>query len=103
MIHQNWGELVREHFTNQIPRLPNVGDSVNGKVVACAPFAIWLDIRCGIPALLEINQLNVNKYKPEEYPRWMPKIGDEFNAVVVVHNKEIRLTQKFLSKDSKSH
>jgi hypothetical protein len=43
MIHQNWGGLVREHFKNQIPRFPNIGDSVNGKVVACAPFRIWLE------------------------------------------------------------
>ncbi len=99
MIHQNWGELVREHFRNQIPILPKVGDCVNGKVVACAPFGIWLDINCGLPAILEIIQLYSQKYKPEEYPEWMPEIGDELDAIVVaITNKEIRLTQNFVFK-----
>lgn len=99
MIHQNWSELVRKHFTNQIPRLPNIDDSVNGKVVACAPFGIWLDIHCGIPALLEIIQLDLQKHNPKKYPELMPEIGDELDAVVVVvKNKEIRLTQNFIFK-----
>ena len=101
MIHQNWGELVREHFTNKIPKFSNVGDSVNGKVVACAHEGIWLDIDCGIPALLEIIQLDSQRYKPKKYPEWMPEIGNKFDAVVVaIKNKEIRLTQNFIFKDS---
>ena len=99
MIHQNWSELVREHFTNQIPRLPNVGDSVSGKVVACAPFGIWLDINYGIPALLEIIQLDYQKYHPEHYPECTPDIDEEMDAfIVAITNKEIRLTQNFIFK-----
>ncbi|MEA5595475.1 hypothetical protein [Rivularia sp. UHCC 0363] len=90
MIHQNWGKLVCEHFTNKNLELPNIGDFVNGEVVACAPFGIWLDIHCGVPALLEIIQLDIQNFKPEDYPEWMPKIGEKFDAVVVVvKNKEI--------------
>ena len=104
MIHQNWGKLISEHFKNQTPRLPNIGDSVSGKVIACAPFGIWLDIHCGVPALIEIIHLDSQKYKPEEYSEWMPEIGDEFDAVVLaIENKEIRLTQNLLFKDSKSY
>lgn len=104
MIHQNWGELVREHFTNQIPKLPNIGDSVSGEVVACAHAGIWLDIHCGIPALLEIIHLDSQKYNPEEYPEWMPEISERFDAVVVaIEKKEIRLTQNFLFNKSYSY
>jgi len=97
MIHQNWGTLVRKHFLFAKTNLPKVGDSVEGIVVANAPFGIWLDIGAGIPGLLLIPHLDDNIYPPKHYPDWMPEIGTKiFSKVVCIEEysiPQIRLQQ----------
>jgi ribosomal protein S1 len=43
----------------------NVGDRVDGQVIARAHFGAWIDIGAGIPALLEI--INIEGLTPERY------------------------------------
>ena len=99
MIHENWGFLVKKHFDFTQSNIPEIGDRVTGYVVANAHFGIWLDIGSGIPALLEIIQLNEKDYPPEDYPQWMPEIGDKIIAKVLSiteNSKQINLSQKSL-------
>ena len=100
MIHKNWGTLIRKHFDFTQTNLHKIGDLVTGTVVANAPFGIWLDISVGIPGLLQIPELNQIKYSPEEYPQWMPDIGEEILATVIWFEKrpipQILLSQKSL-------
>ena len=97
MIHENWSFLVKKHFDFTKTNIPEIGDTVTGYVVANAPFGIWLDINSGIPALLEINQLDEKEYPPDDYPQWMPEIGDKITATVLSiteNSKQINLSQK---------
>jgi len=83
MIHKNWGTLVRKHFPFSKTNLPKVGDPVEGTIVACAPFGIWLDIGAGLPGILKIPHLDDYIYPPKDYPDWMPEIGTKMSAKVV--------------------
>ena len=99
MIHENWGFLVKKNFDFTQNNIPEIGDRVTGYVVANAPFGIWLDIGSGIAALLEIIQLDENDYPPEDYPQWLPEIGDTITATVLSiteNSKQINLSQKSL-------
>ena len=101
MIHKNWRTLVGKHFDFAPINLPEIGDRVTGVVVANAAFGIWLDIGVGIPGLLLIPERDPNKYPPQNYPEWMPMIGEEISATVIWFEKkpipQIRLSQKFLA------
>ena len=91
--------LVGKHFDFTLTNLPKISDRITGTVVANAPFGIWLDIGVGIPGLLQIPELDSNKYPPKNYPKWMPEIGEEISATMIWFRKtpfpQILLSQKF--------
>ena len=102
MIHKNWQALIGKHFDFTQTNLPESGDRITGIVVANAPFGIWLDIGVGIPGLLQIPELDPTKYLPQNYPEWMPEIGEEILATVIWFEErpipQILLSQKSLDK-----
>lgn len=62
-----WGRKLEEHFGDwksrvrewsEVKRKPQVGQPVEGIVIARAPFGAWLDIGIGFPALIEITQIS---------------------------------------------
>jgi ribosomal protein S1 len=58
-----------------------LGDEVSGRIVARAPFGIWIDIGVGYPALLEIIMIKdfdrEQYFGGNDYP-----VGTEINATV---------------------
>ncbi len=92
MNYSDWGRLVSDRFPIRDPitaeqdwtalkeRL-SVGETVNGTVIAKAPFGAFVDIGVGFPALLEIvvmAGLTPEKYRADE---WCP-LGSAVTAFV---------------------
>jgi hypothetical protein len=91
-INENWQELLDSHFSFSPRDLPMPDAIVHGVVVANAPFGIYLDIGCGIPALLDIIHVALDDREP--IPQWTHSIGTRLTAKVsVASDTEIKLHQ----------
>ena len=91
-IDENWRALLDSHFSFTPHDLPLPDTIVHGIVVANAPFGIYLDIGCGIPALLDIIHVALDDREP--IPQWTHPIGTQLTAKVSdTSDTEIKLHQ----------
>lgn len=79
MIYDDWGRIVAERFPPRNQPEPEwelvrqqlaVGQTVEGTVVAKAPFGAWLDIGVGFPALLlipDVEGLTAESYREDNW------------------------------------
>ena len=90
-IDENWRDLLIAHFSGTPRNLASCDDTVSGTVVANAPHGIYLDIGCGIPALLDIIHVDPGTAGT---PQWTQPTGSKITAKVAsLTDSEIVLHQ----------
>jgi hypothetical protein len=78
-------------------RLP-IGSTATGRVVARAPFGVWVDIGAGFPALLEVPEIAGARERPLSINDY-PAVGSEVVARVVCFretNRQVMLSQRYV-------
>jgi ribosomal protein S1 len=73
-----------------------IGSKVSGRVTACAPFGVFVDLGLGFPGLLELPEFADAAPRPQGVTR-LPAVGDQISAWVLQHddhNRQLRLTQR---------
>lgn len=104
-MQQEWDADVRSRFPDwqtdvalkrwsDIRRNLSVGQSVSGKVIARAPFGVWIDIDVSQPALLLVGNMmdaKMQRITVDDYPAKGTAIKARINALG--DNGEIGLTQ----------
>ena len=78
-IDDDWRARLDSHFSDVAGRLPDADSMVSGTVVANAPHGIYVDIGCGIPALLDIVHVDTST---DGIPQWTKPHGSTVTAKV---------------------
>ena len=80
-IHDDWQKRVASHFAlTALDELAGDDSIIDGIVVANAPDGIYLDVGCGIPAFLEI--VNVDDRDESIAPHWTKSHGAKLIEMV---------------------
>lgn len=80
-------EAQAECFTSYVSTL-RPGDVVRAKITHMEAFGIFLDIGCGITALLPVDVISVSRIS---HPRLRYAVGDEFSVVIRSIDEEGRI------------
>ena len=90
-IDDDWRARLDSHFSGVADRLPDADYLVSGTVVANAPHGIYVDIGCGIPAILDIIHAAPTT---DGTPQWTKRHGSTITAKVsTASDTEIALHQ----------
>lgn len=84
---------------DQVKAAVPVGAEVSGRVVACQPFGVFVDLGLGFPGLLEVLEF-ADPAAQSRGEESFPAVGASVTAWVlqhVDHNRQLRLTQRRLS------
>lgn len=71
-------EAQKECFSAYISAL-TPGDVIRAKITHMEPFGVFLDVGCGITALLPIDAISISRIS---HPRLRYSVGDEFSVVL---------------------
>lgn len=90
-----WGSAEQGKDWPEVKAALRIGQAVGGKVIAHAPFGVWIDIDIGFPALLLVVNMRgakLHRITFEDYPAIGSEIDGRIDALG--NRGEIGLTQE---------